>query len=868
MIASFAAPLVAQLRALSLAPLRARARRSVLAVLAIAAGVALGLAVNLVNDAALAEMQQAFRSTSGAADVRIEGAARTVDESLYARIGARADVASIAPIIDINAAVEGRRESLRIIGLDPFASAPFTPQFLLKQEDTKHDLFALFAGTHVAVSPAALAWLQEDARSPAGVTLLLPGGRRALEIAGVLAGVEGAQRVAVLDIAVAQELFNLQGQITRLDLRLASGTDRAKALQGIAAQLPPGVHAVTPEMHEQRAANLSRAYRVNLTMLAMIALFSGALLVFSTQMLSVAERAGELAFLRVVGVTVRGTVGLMVFEAVLLGAAGALLGAALGYGLAWSALQVLGGDLGAGYFHDTRPRLAFAPGTTLLFMALGAGAAIVGAWAPALAAARSQPAQALKTGTLHDSTSAGPSPALGAGLFLGGALLALAPAVRGLPLFGYLAIAGLLLGTLMLTPAIAAGLFRRVMRYTAALPGAPVTLRLAVTRIAHAPAQAGISLAAVLAAVSLAGAMAIMVMSFRHSVEDWLEQVLPAPAYLRLTATPLARTQGLDVQAQDALRGTPGVARVEFVRTETLSLDPARPPVTLVIRQFSGTATPDQRLPLVKTFPLPPDAMPRVWVSESFIDLYRQRLGLDPQHGGTFALSLPPNTKHLATLSVRVAGIWRDYSRQHGTVLMLQEDYTRVTGDARAQDAALWLSEGYTADAVLAALKQRLPGQPTLDIALSSDVRAASLKIFDRTFAVTYLLELVAVIIGLAGMAAAFAGLIVARRKEFGMLRHLGLTRGELIRMITLEGAALAALGALLGLLLGLILAAVLVFVINPQSFGWSMDFHVPALQLAGFAVMWVVVAAGAAWFTAQRVLGTQDVVRSVREDW
>jgi putative ABC transport system permease protein len=299
-----------------------------------------------------------------------------------------------------------------------------------------------------------------------------------------------------------------------------------------------------------------------------------------------------------------------------------------------------------------------------------------------------------------------------------------------------------------------------------------------------------------------------------------------------------------------------------------LNLDPARPPVALVIRQFSAATAPDQRLPLVKRYPAPPDAVPRVWVSEAFVDLYRERLGLDVQQGGTFELPLPLNARQVAAQRVRVAGIWRDYSRQHGTVLMEWEDYARITGDARAHDAALWLSVGYSADAVLAAIKSRLPDQPALEIAVSTEVRALSLKVFDRTFAVTYALEAVAVVIGLAGMAAAFMGQVVVRRKELGMLRHLGLTRAELIQMITLEGAALAALGALLGLLLGLILAAVLVFVINPQSFGWSMDFHIPAPQLAGFAAIWVLVAAGAAWLTARRVLGTQDLVRSVREDW
>ena len=864
--------MIALLRALSLAPLRARARRSVLAILAIAVGVALGLAVNLVNDAALAEMQQAFRTVSGEADVRIEGVSRTIDESLYGTIGQREEIESIAPIIELEAAVAGRREPLKVIGLDPFASARFTPQLLTRPDDNAQaaqDPLALFGSARIAVSPAVLAWLQDGNQPVTHIALATPNGPRNLEIAGVLAGIESRQRVAVLDIAVAREIFKLQGQITRLDLRLMPGVDRAAFIHGIASALPVGAHAVAPEVREQQAASMSRAYRVNLTMLAMIALFSGALLVFSTQMLSVAERISELAFLRVIGVTARDTVGLMLFEAVLLGAAGALLGAALGYALAWSALQVLGGDLGAGFFYGTRPALTFAPWTTLIFVILGGGAAILGALIPALEAARAHPAQALKNGTLHDTTNAGLPPVVGSGLLAVSTLLAFAPAIHGIPVFGYIAISGMLIGAILITPAISALVFRVAERCTQALPSAPATLQLAITRLANAPVQAGISLAAVLAAVSLAGAMAIMVTSFRHSVEDWLGQVLPAPAYLRQTTPGQAKSQGyFDAAVQAVIRATPGVTRAEFVRTEALTLDPARPPVVLVIREFGASAAdrPDKRLPLIKRYPAPAGATPLVWVSESFLDLYRERLHLD--NDGTFDLPLPMNPNGVAAMHVRMAGVWRDYARQHGSLVINFADYARVTGDRRTHDAALWMREGITASGLLTALKARLPDFDTLDIAETADVRALSLKIFDRTFAVTYALEAVAVLIGLAGMVAAFMGLIVARKKEFGMLRHLGLTRRELTSMLTLEGAALAALGALLGLVLGVILAAILVFVINPQSFGWSMDFHIPLLQLAAFSAMLIAAAAGAAWLTARHVLGTQDLVRSVREDW
>ena len=228
---------LALLRVLSLAPLRARARRSVLAVVAIAVGVALGLAVNLVNDAALAEMQQAFRTLSGDADVRIEGAAGTIDENLYGKIGLHPDIDTIAPIIELDAGVADKHETLKIIGLDPFASAHFTPHLVVRPDEKARDPLANFGGQRIAVSPAVMNWLQAGAVST-DVLLSTPNGPRTLAIAGVLAGVESQQRIAVLDIDAAQELFNLKGQITRLELRLAPGVDRVAFIKQIAATLP------------------------------------------------------------------------------------------------------------------------------------------------------------------------------------------------------------------------------------------------------------------------------------------------------------------------------------------------------------------------------------------------------------------------------------------------------------------------------------------------------------------------------------------------------------------------------------------------------------------------------------------------------
>lgn len=220
-----------------------------------------------------------------------------------------------------------------------------------------------------------------------------------------------------------------------------------------------------------------------------------------------------------------------------------------------------------------------------------------------------------------------------------------------------------------------------------------------------------------------------------------------------------------------------------------------------------------------------------------------------------------------------VTGVWRDYARQFGAVAMDQRDFQALTGDSRVNDLALWLAPG-TNDAQLQqavrALAQARSGAGAgelIEFASSKQIRATSLRIFDRSFAVTYWLQGVAIAIGLFGVAASFSAQVLARRKEFGLLAHLGLRRRQILAVVAGEGAAWTLTGAVAGLGLGLLVAVVLVHVVNPQSFHWSMDLVLPWLRLLGLCA--AVVAAGTvtAWLAGRAAAG-QDAVLAVKEDW
>jgi putative ABC transport system permease protein len=375
---------------------------------------------------------------------------------------------------------------------------------------------------------------------------------------------------------------------------------------------------------------------------------------------------------------------------------------------------------------------------------------------------------------------------------------------------------------------------------------------LVAARLANAPNQAAIVLGGVLSSFSLMVAMAIMVASFRVSLDHWLLDVLPADLYASSTAG--GGTAGLNPQEQQQLRALPGAAKTDFLRLKTLQLDPARPAVLLMARGVDA-AHPEQALAMVgPSLPVPAGALP-AWISEPMADLY----GIKPGARLTLPLAGKPH-------AFFVAGIWRDYARPTGAVQIRLSDYRQLTGDADVNNVALWLAK----DTSMEALKQSvraLPFGAALELSELGEIRALSMKMFDRSFAITYLLEAIAIVIGLFGVAATFSAQTLARAREFGMLRHVGVTRRQILAILSIEGGALTALGIATGFVLGWVISLVLVFVVNPQSFHWTMQLHMPWPLLGSVAATLLIAAALTALVSGRQALSGAPV-RAVREDW
>ena len=797
---------------------------------AIALGVALGYAVHLINRAAVSELSAGVRALSGEADLEVRGGRSGFPEELYATLARLPGVAVASPVLEADASVAGERRSVRLTGIDPLRAALIQPS-LFADDPVKR--LQLLKPDVVLVSPSLP--FKDKLVVVVGLSEV------ALDIAGVNAALRGS--TALTDIATAQWRLGRLGELSRIDLRLEPGADRETTRAKIAALLPPGVHVATLDAVEESGANLSRAYRTNMNVLALVALFTGGFLVFSAQALAVARRRREHALLRVLGLERRGVLRLVLAEAALLGAIGGLVGIVLGYGLAAAAVRVAGADLGAGMFRGMTPELSVSAVGALGYALAGVTVALAGALLPALDAARTAPAQALKAGDEQHmfARTASVWPGLMC-LLLSLALIPLKP-VDGIPVAGYLAIALLLFGGILLMPWVSRYAFEKIQT------GRNIPFALALAQLRGAPGQAMVSLAAIVASFSLMAAMAIMVASFRGSVDEWLGAVLPAELYFRTTQS--GETSWIEPGMEASVRQLPQVQRAVFLRSQRILLDPARPAVALIARD--GYAI---RFPAIgKEYERQPGDPPSAWVSEAVANLYGFSSGK--------RIEIPIAGKRFAFV---VAGVWRDYARQHGAIVIERETYTALSGDRRANDAALWLKPGSDPAALEQALRE-LPGGPLLEIAGAGEIRQASLAIFDRSFAVTYALEAVAVLVGLFGLSSSVGAIVLARRREFGMLRHLGMTRRQVGAMLAAEGGLLALLGVAVGLVLGGAISLVLIHVVNRQSFNWSMDVHPPYGLLLGLSLTLIFLSVVTASWSGREATGIGPV-HAVKEDW
>lgn len=826
-----------------LGPLRHAPGRSLLAIVAIALGVALGLAIHLMNRVAADEVAIAARSLFGQADLAVEGTGEGFDESLYPVLARIDGVNAVSPVVEVEAKLIGHRGALTILGMDAFRSRQFQPAVV--SENTAGTARTTMQGEPIFLSAAAA----RDLNVAPGDGVRVQVGLEPLQfvVAGVLPAAALEDRAGIIDIATAQWRFDRLGKLSRINLKLRPGADPARVRNSLQAVLPAQVSVVEPVQAASDATRLSRAYRSNLGALALVALFTGGFFVYSTQSLATLRRRREFALLHALGVTRGEQLRLILWNGVLLGALGAFAGVVAGYFVARAGLALLGGDLGAGYFHGTMPVLELSALEILAFCALGTAVAVLGTVQPAIDAARIQTAVALKANDIAAGQMR-PRSMLVAALIAASLLMLGLPPVEGLPLPGYVSIALFIIAVVAAMPSV----LRMLLTHAPRLRSIP--WEMAIAHLRGTARHATLSVAAIVVSFSLMVAMAIMVTSFRQSLDAWTQRLLPADLYLR--SGNVGQSAHFDPAAVAKLRRIEGVAKLEASRFAQVRIDGMSRPVTLIARDLDP-AHAERALWLESSSAAvrSDDALP-IWISQAVAD------AADLRPGSMTTVAMAGRS-----LQAEVRGIWRDYEHGSGAIVMERARYAELTNDHAVNTVWLWLAPGTPLASVQQRIRDLLPAGVDYDMRTPGELRRLSLQAFDRTFAVTYALELIAVVIGLFGIAAGTSAQVLARRREIGVLRHLGLTRAQVGAMLAIEGAGLGALGVIAGLATGGWVSLILIRIVNRQSFHWSMDLTIPVAALAWLSAALMAAGALIAVISGRSAM-RGDVIAAVKEDW
>lgn len=776
-----------------------------LALLGIALGVAVVVAVDLANVSARSSFDRSLEQVSGRATHRIEGDERGIPEAVYRQLRAELGLREAAPAVTGLAEVaEQPGVVLRVLGLDLFAEAPLRSTPLASEEV---DITAFLTTPGAALFPPGLT----DA---ATLTLLIGDRRQPVQRLGTLDG-PGLDNLLVTDISTAQALLDRRGRLSHINLRLPAGQAGEQQAARVRALLPPPLTLTTVAERAASAAQMSAAFSLNLTAMSLLALLVGLFLIYNAISFSVVQRRALWGMLRALGVSRRELLTVVLGEALLLGLVGTLLGLWLGTGLVGLVTRTIN-DL---YYTLPVTTFTLAPLSLLKGLGLGLAATLVAALLPAYEAAAVPPGSALSRAQLEARwRSALPALVL-AGLALLGASWAVFALTTGL-VAGFFGLFLLILGCALLTPPLLAGLAAVINRPAQALGLLPA---MAIRDLPRHLSRTGIAVAALMVAFAATVGVGVMVDSFRSGVTLWLNDLLNADVYVAPAA--LGETRGeltLHPATLAALRATPGVAAVStFLGRDSESQGQ---PLRLMVVDLAPLA--EAGYQFVAGEPA------RAWAAFKSGDAvliseplaYRQALRV----GDALTLQSDRGPQAFA-----IAGVLRDYASEHGRVFMHRATYARYWDDRVIESAAVYAAPGVSAGELRARLEQQAGALQALELRANRDILNLSLDIFERTFTVTQVLRLLAIVIAFVGVLSALLALTLERAREFALLRAIGMLPGELGRLVLMQTGLLGLLAGLFAVPTGLVLAYVLIHVINRRAFGWTLPFQAdPGLLL------------------------------------
>ncbi|MFN2445834.1 MAG: ABC transporter permease [Vicinamibacterales bacterium] len=865
--------------------------RTATTIVGIALGIAVVIAIQLANESSVRGFARALETLAGRTSIEVRGAGSGIDEDALSSLGWLREYGSISPVIEGDMAAlfaNGRTEAMRVLGVDILRDRPFrdyrvldgvasespnasgggsrTPEddddpsrqaanaAVQDNEITTQRFLELLTDERAIVLPQVFA---ERNGLQRGSELKLVAGDRVVShrIRGLLRN-EGPGRVldgnfVLMDIAAAQLAFDRLGRVDRVDVLLHDPEAIDAALEAVSARLPPGLTAQRPARRGQQVERMLAAFHMNLTALSWIALIVGLFLVYNTVTISVISRRDEIGTLRALGVTRRQVLGLFLGEAAVFGVVGTVLGLALARILADAAIALTATTVSTLYVKTAAVPPDIGWGHIVLAFTIGIPLSLAAAAVPSREAATVPPTAAMRgSDQLELRYRLRPTLLLApAFLLAASAGLAQLGPIDGRPVFGYAASLAAVAGAALLVPAILFGVARLTRSGFRRWLG--VEGLLAHANLAAAIPRLSISVAALAVSLSMMVAIAVMIGSFRDTVIYWVGQTLQADLFVSPGMRPtVGSEQTVSADVIETIRRHPAVEAVDVFRNVDLTYDGnlivlggGSFDVVLKHGQLLFKAPEDARAALAAAI-----GQDAAAVSEVFSNRYGKSVG------DAIELATPVGPRMF-----RVAVVYYDYSSDRGVVVLDRTTFQQYWGELAPTGVSMYVRAGASPETVRAEILGELGDSRRVFIYTNRTVREEVLRVFDSTFAITYALEVIAIIVAMLGVAGTLLTLVLERKRDLTLLRLVGAERRQVHRMVVAEAAMIGATSQGIGLAVGFALSMVLIYVINVQSFGWTIQFHLPLAFLAQSSVAVVLATAVAGFYPARRaaMLGT-----------
>jgi putative ABC transport system permease protein len=825
--------------------------RALLCLLGVALGVAVFVGIKTAASSALISFQDTVTSLTGNTQLQVTGQGNGFPEDIFAVVTSAAGVRAATPVLEFNVIVAPPvDEPLLMLGIDVFSDHEFRQYNFVESRKEKGAILSFLT------EPGAIALTEKFARRH-GLEMgdrleILSGSRRLTFMLRALLKLKGPARalegnVALVDIATAQEAFDRIGRLDRIDLILDENSSPEKVRNQLQKLLTADLRVEPAQQRLGLIREMINAYRLNLLALSLVALFVGIFLVYNAVAFAVSKRRYEIAMLRVLGAQRWQILGLFLGEALIVGLLGAFVGVGLGLVMAKIALKAMAQTISELYLLIRAETLSLSPLIILLGAGAALGVALLGGLFPSLEASRTLPREALYRGSLERRLrmNLGKISLAGVLVLTVGYWCSQQPPVEGLPLFGFVAAFLILAGFSFLAPA-------SVLLVNRALaPGLTgifkIEGKMASRYLGRSLNRSAVAIASLMTALAMLISISIMILSFRQTVAIWTEQIIAADLYISPAVRLTGQRGSLPPALVASLPQLPGFAAMERLSEIPIRIGdvPALLDVTdLEVKERLGRIM--YRNGSSREIMRRCRQLGQISISE----VLANKLGL-----GEGDLLILPTPKGLQSLVI--AGVFYDYRTEGGMVIMDRSTFHHYWPEEhRYTSVGLYLKSDANPEDIRTLIRSQLNKSQEVFITSNRELRQEILRIFDQTFSITYALQIIAIVVAVFGIVNTLILLVMERERDIGVLKAVGATNRQVQRMTLLEAGLMGLISFVLGTFNGILLSLLLIFVINKQSFGWTIQFSVPGVMFGKTLILVLACALVAGLIPARNAAG------------